>query len=183
MVVMRVKRFPTVLAALAFVLSGCDRRAAAPAARATEQQWQPGFRVELPPGATRDLLTDCSGNRMRADSLWTPSSAVIANLEERLAEHLRSSSTRSLKDYSLQYFGFWRGGRREIFVNGVHNTYLARWLTIDTTGSGQTRKARVERSFRTLAINVCDGGEGFFRAEYDVASGSISTFAFNHREG
>jgi hypothetical protein len=70
-----------------------------------------------------------------------------------------------------------------VLINGVHEQFLRRLADQDSARGGPlaTRQERVSQWFRTRAASTCDGGELFFRAEYDVAADAISAFTFNAR--
>ena len=142
--------------------------------------------VVIPLTEARRLLTACDGTRVIADSLWTPPQAILRAAEKRLAEHLSRLSQHALGEdpletYSRQYFGISRGARTFILINGVHQQYLHHTVQRDTTTEVpvSVRIARAAQQFRTRAVQVCDGGRAFFRAEYDVEGDTISSFAFN----
>lgn len=168
-----------IAAASALLLSACagERRMTPDAL--------PALRVVLPASEAGILVDGCHGRDVRADSLWTPPDSVLRRLERRLAGHLESAWSADLGDplevYALQYVGFHRDGRRWVFVNGVDRGHLQMAVEWDSVGGASERVERVARRFREEAVSVCDGGEGFFRAEYDVEADRVSAFAFNGR--
>ena len=109
-------------------------------------------------------------------SEWTPSAAELDALDTALAFFLaqrleEAGATASPGEYYRQVAGFVIGGRRVIYVNGVHS-------------------AAVERvnpnhpfDWRTQAHLICDGGPITFGVEYDPATGQFSNFAFNGSVG
>jgi hypothetical protein len=107
---------------------------------------------------------------------WSPASTQIADLEKRLFPLLlqqlsRERSQRKPEDYLRQYVGFVIGGRKVIYVNGVHRSYIE-----------ETKKLRIPGSdWEHQAIFVCDGGDDFFGAEYDVDTKSVANLLFNGR--
>ena len=143
--------------------------------------------VVLGPRQAPQLLTACDGSRVRADSFWTPDARNLRALQPRLSsrlEEMRDAGSRSeLRDYSRQQLGLYRDGRRLVFINGVHDLYIRRTAELLREQGLSARQARrsTERWLRNEAVEVCDGGEAFFRAEYDVATDRVAWFAFNGR--
>lgn len=145
--------------------------------------------VVLPASEGQRLLTYCDGTRVRADSLWIPSDSQLRLVELRLGQYLRgdpsegAAATDPLLEYSRQYLGLYRGGEKIVFVRGVHQQYLMRTLNLDTQSVPQSVKiASAIRRFGESVVDVCDGGRGFFRAEYDVGMQRISRFTFQDSE-
>lgn len=149
----------------------------------------PAVGVVLPTSEGQRLLTYCDGSRAEADSMWVPSDAELRVVELGLNEHLKTEASEiatadALQKYSRQYLGLYRGGEKLVFVRGVSQNYLTRAVTFDTLAVPQSVKvASVIRRFGESAINVCDGGRGFFRAEYSLKTQRISRFAFQDYTG
>lgn len=150
----------------------------------------PTMAVILPASEARTLLTSCDGVMARADSLWIPSTTELQAFDKRLAEHINAGSKNVTRnepwpEYSRQYLGLFRDGRKLVFVQGVHRSYLGHTVAQDTLRGVPKPEAiaRLRQWFRTSATNVCDGGKAFFRAEYDVSADRISSFAFNSYGG
>lgn len=139
--------------------------------------------VALPLSEAPALLTACDGTRTAADSLWTPADSLLRRLEARLSDHLREISPTPeadpLQDYARQYLGLYRDGRPIIFINGVNEQYLRRAAGRHRARGLPSRTVDAAERFKGWAVSVCDGGRGFFRAEYDVGSHAIARFAFN----
>jgi len=102
---------------------------------------------------------------------WTPTTAQLDALDNELAalvaERLQAAgSNASPGDFYRQTAGFTIGGRRVIYVNGVHADAVERGMDPG-------------RDWRTAAIGICDGGPITFGVEYDPATRRFSNFAFN----
>ena len=103
---------------------------------------------------------------------WVPDPDTIRRLELVLAVELQtaidiqSDPNRRLLavDYYRQYAGLVIGGRRIVYVNGLHR------YSVEQNQSS---------SWRTVAGHACDGGLRFFGAEYDVETGVVSKIFFN----
>jgi hypothetical protein len=145
----------------------------------------PSLGVVLPFSEAGELLRWCDGRTTPVDSLWTPAASDLAALEPRLAERLGAvdaagtSAEPPLQVYSRQYLGIYRGGRKLVFIQGVHRHYLEINVERDSARDVSRKIDWVTGVFRKRAVSVCDGGQMFFRAEYDVAADAISQFDFN----
>jgi hypothetical protein len=141
--------------------------------REANSLWTADRSTVLAGDAARALTRQCSRvSPGPVDDVWTPGEADIARLEAALflllAREFPEAGLSALPDdYYRQYAGFIIGGRRVIYVNGVH-------------------KDAVERvnpnhpfDWRTQAHLICDGGTITFGAEYDPATATFSNFAFN----
>lgn len=108
-------------------------------------------------------------------SVWTPSAADLDALDTALASFLarleEAGSTASPDEYYRQAAGFVIGGRRVIYVNGVHRDAVERV------------NPNHPFDWRTQAHLICDGGAITFGVEYDPATGQFSNFAFNGSVG
>jgi hypothetical protein len=153
------------------------------------QQWRDAFRttgVVLPLEEGPQLLTSCDGKRVEADSLWSPPDTVLRVLEVKLASRVRKELSPNADDplraYHRQYLGIYRAGKALILINGVHDLYLQNTSQNVPGVTGTSKDTGVIPPwFATRAVVVCDGGEAFFRAEYDVGDDTIIAFAFNQR--
>jgi len=85
-----------------------------------------------------------------------------------------------LHEYSRQYAGIYRAGRRLVRVNAIHGAFFEHDIeSLVAEGADRAEAVgRTEDGIRGRAIHVCDGGRGFFQAEYDVVADSITTFTF-----
>jgi hypothetical protein len=83
--------------------------------------------------------------------------------------------TARVPEYFRQYVGLVRAdGRRTIYANAFH---LSRLQT------GATGGAKDPEAWRRSPVNVCDGGTGYFGAEYDVATAWLAPIHFNSNVG
>ena len=107
-----------------------------------------------------------------ADGTWVPDALTIGRLESKLATELQAAIGLSREpgrpllagDFYRQYAPLVLGGKRIIYVNGLHRGAVE-------------RNSRL--NWRTTASHACDGGMLFFGAEYDVQSGRLSKILFN----
>jgi hypothetical protein len=111
------------------------------------------------------------------EAVWTPDGETIVRLENALAPALidalrqlpiPESRRHSPRDYYRQYAGLVIKGKHVVYVNAFHRKHLE-----ISTGSGRTS------DWRTAPIDVCDGAELFFGAEFDIATGHIDNLYFN----
>jgi hypothetical protein len=126
------------------------------------------------------------------DSLWTPAQVEITKLErgigtvlERMLESVRRDAPKGVEavatDYFRQYVGVIIGGRRLIYVNGFHRSFLevmgnaTRLTSRDTTLPASTYRF----DWLHAAVVVCDGGAGFFGVLYDPRRDRFFEFHFN----
>ncbi len=141
----------------------------------SSQSLRAGRGTVLPAGSAADIVRQCSrGTPGPVDGVWTPTSADIVALDRALAPVLvdalkHSSIPDSLRPpisrYYRQYAGLVVGGKRIIYVNGFDDDILHAYT--DST------------EWHRTPIVVCDGGEGFFGAEYDPSSLQVRHFQFN----
>ena len=171
------------------ILAACGQPATENKGGSPSEVTVPAVGVVLPASEDRRLLTYCDGSRADADSLWVPSDSVLRAVELSLAGHLRDEASADrpaadpLREYSRQYLGIFRGGEKFVFVRGVHQVYLTRAVTFDTQSVPPSVKiASAIRRFGERALDVCDGGRGFFRAEYRLRTRRTSRFDFQDYE-
>ena len=137
--------------------------------------------VVLPPGFMGDTIRWCSRASPSMSGYWAPDLDTIRSLEpvlgaalqRALEQQMKEASTRpAVDEYYRQYIGIGAGGRRAVYINGFHKRHLE-----------LAAKARPELapSWRTRAVNVCDGGIWYFGAEYDPANRKLGTIEFNGR--
>jgi hypothetical protein len=120
----------------------------------------------LPSSEARETTNLCSRQGIaKIDGGWEPSDADIKIVESHLDQVSRSTSDRgSLKgptDYFRQYVGVIVSGRKLIYLNAIG---------LSDAGAG----------WKTRFVSVCDGGESFWGAIYDPATGK---FADLHKNG
>jgi hypothetical protein len=104
---------------------------------------------------------------------WSPTTAQLDAADNALAAYLAGrlhdiQSASSPGDYYRQYAAFEIGGRRVLYINGVHTSTIER----------QSDPARAF-DWRTAAVQICDGGSITFGVEYDVTTRQFANFAFN----
>jgi hypothetical protein len=105
---------------------------------------------------------------------WQPSlddiKALEAGLGVELATQLMPEDGAKPDDYYRQYAGLLvGGGRRIIYVNGIHRSAVER-----------APEAQRE-SWKTEPAIICDGGSITFGVEYDPVTRKFDKFAFNGR--
>ena len=108
------------------------------------------------------------------DGTWTPSDADIQELESRLSKisKLRTHGFRRSRriqhpdEYYRQYLGIRVGKRNLIYINALDS-----W--------DPTRSPEVLSIWRNTPIIGCDGGDSFWGAVYDPASGTFSDLEIN----
>ena len=113
-----------------------------------------------------------------ADGMWTPDDGLLANIatqvcsvlqpllderHTRLAAAFVTAIERNASDYGVQCVGLRRAGRRLVYLNGFQR---------------HPALGPVER-WQTVPVIVCDGGQGFFGAEYDPEASRIVRLVFN----
>jgi hypothetical protein len=99
-----------------------------------------------------------------AREFWTPTKAEVLQAEEQIEEHLKSNPNRyralwrKLPDYKRQYLGIVVAGHKRIFCN------FFCWT---------------DRPLSDKPVFVFDGGECFFRIEYDLKDKKCYNFNAN----
>jgi hypothetical protein len=115
---------------------------------------------------------------------WLPDAASIRKMEaghgtvfEAAVEKAGPpvARRRPLAEYHRQYGGLVVSGRRIVYLNAFHESYLKLGLGL--------RPPRPAPDWRQVAVNVCDGWTSYFGAEFDVGSGTITAIIFNGRAG
>ncbi len=128
-----------------------------------------------------NIYTWCSRDAPARTGYWAPDSETIGRLEVALAPALQQALEREIKDptrrpatkeYYRQYIGLRIRGRQVVYINGFHKDYLA--LAASTP-------PKMADSWKTRAVNACDGGWWFFGAEYDPATRQVTNIRFNGR--
>jgi hypothetical protein len=112
----------------------------------------PAFRTTWKPGAAQIKALEDNW-----DALRETAPALCCNNRARVGD---------IGDYYRQYLGIVVGDRRLIYINAFESRFLDRV---------ETRKGR----WRRMAMVICDGGESFWGAVYDPATGTFSELAFN----
>lgn len=126
-----------------------------------------GNGVILPDAVQRGLLDQCSREvPRRAEFEWTPSVAMIADLERRLPAWLEEQNANlpvPLDRYWRQYGGYGVGRDSLIYIN------LGTPWDDERPPTPNPRRAQL----------VCDGGKGYFGLVYDPRTRRFSQLAFN----
>jgi hypothetical protein len=141
-------------------------------------------RVELHgvlfPEQSAESLTHQCGRPMSGVVLdtWIPDAIMIANLEDALFPALQHALDRKApsepgrwlaRDYYRQYGGLIVGGKRIIYINGFHRTFLT-WFG---------HAPELATDWRSIAVRVCDGWLQYFGAEYDPDTRHVYAIEFN----
>jgi hypothetical protein len=144
-------------------------------------------------GTARRALAQCT--RAHPDTalpLWVPDRAALDGLERgigRLLTRMLDSARQrvivpndvSATDYYRQYIGVVVNGRRLIYVNGFHVSFLKVLQRANQPSPGDSALPSDAYAFdwERQAVTVCDGGIGFFGVLYDPARNSFYGFYFN----
>lgn len=107
---------------------------------------------------------------------WRPGRAELDRLELLLPYAFHVALARLVlqpdqkhpapQDYVRQYAGFYRHGRRHIYVNAVERGTIER---------------AAPTTWRTTAVRLCDGGLAGFGVLYDVEAGTFGPLEFDGR--
>jgi hypothetical protein len=135
--------------------------------------------VVFPEQSAHTLVGQCS--RRVPTSLtgaWSPDATTLRHLEPVLRAALQEAVDRSTPpesqslrpaEYYRPYGGLVIGGRKIVYINGFHRAHLG-------LISGNPERAT---DWRTMAVNICDGGRAHFGAEYDPSTGRIQSIEIN----
>ena len=136
----------------------------------------PQWAVILPQDSASSLIRQCAREvPSHIEGAWQPTTALVSAFEKALVPVLRRGLRRairasarglSVRDYYRQYGGLVVDRKQIIYVNAFHRDFL-QYLEPDTA------------AWRRSAVNVCNGGERLFGAEYDVLSGRVRNLHFN----
>jgi hypothetical protein len=142
-------------------------------------QLDPAKGAILPLGKAERLGKQCSRpSPGPVTGTWSPSKAMIADLEFALGEQIERELKAIPKegpkpqDYYRQYAGLLIGGKQVIYVNGVQGSVVER-----DEGAGRPKRGL----WTNEPIMICDGGMVTFGVEYDPATKAFGNFAFNGR--
>jgi hypothetical protein len=101
---------------------------------------------------------------------WQPSTSDVMRAEARLDATLDRAFSRLPSDrghrpprYLRQYGGFWRGGRRVLYVHGFAAGHETNWRS-------------------KAAVGLCDGGTMSFGGVYNLDDDSFDSFCFDVME-
>lgn len=126
-----------------------------------------------------NMIRWCGRDAPGRSGYWAPDAETIAALETVLAPALDRALEQKIEDpvrrpaateYFRQYVGIRSGRRPVVYINGIHKSYIE--------ALARTRPEFAE-TWRTRAVNVCDGGVSFFGAEYDPATRQVANIRFN----
>ena len=119
---------------------------------------KPSNFVILSGESSKIVFQQCSRPSVtKVEKLWTPTENQIASFEKALENFVKD---KSFLDYNKQYAGFIREGKKYIYLNALKN-----YKNDDT--------------WKKQASVVCDGGQSFFGAEYEVEKNAIIHFNCN----
>lgn len=97
-----------------------------------------------------------------SERFWTPSVATVDALRPKLARFLKTQKdVQELNQYARRYLGVMVKGRKRIWIYGFNANDLKSYR-IDDAGT-----------------DVDDGGCGYWRVYFDVATGKFSGFGCN----
>lgn len=125
-------------------------------------------RVIFPAAEGPTLLKQCSRSTPQVGGFWQPDAATVNELEGRLPGALLAIWPKHKKSdlnaranppvrFGRQYVGLIVNGRKAIYVNT---------FPLDSVDWNKP-------------VQVCDGGDSFFGAEYDPSAKTFSDFQFN----
>lgn len=148
-----------------------EQRAAAPVQRDSTRLW-PERATTLSGESARQIVLQCSRPAPKLASVtgvWTPTRAQLAAFDSALTVHLRARLARERRHppvsaYHRQFAGLVIGGRRIVYVNGFAADEDVRFFP---------------SNWRAEPVSACDGGIGYFGAEYDVERRSLAELHFN----
>jgi hypothetical protein len=136
--------------------------------------------VVLPPDYwPSNMYKWCSRDAPGRSGYWAPDSETVGALETVLAPALHRALEQKItepsrrpaaNEYFRQYIGIRIGRRQVVYINGFHKSYVERLATT---------RPELADTWRTHAVNVCDGGSSFFGAEYDPATRQVVNIRFN----
>jgi hypothetical protein len=120
----------------------------------------------LPESQGPELMRQCSRPAPRdVTSFWTPSVAQILDLEQRLPEFLQKREPQiKLPSYFRQYVGVVSHGRKLIYLNA----FIKGALDVNP-----------HKDWKTTAIRVCDGSNGFWGVEFNPADNTFHKLETN----
>ncbi len=129
--------------------------------------------------AARPLFKQCSRQSPVATAFWTPTVADVRAAEQALPAFIQSLKNPNGPDRRLrfdyrQYAGFVdkRSGHKSLYLNGFAPRIAA-------AHSHTIAPGKKPFDWKLEPLNVCDGGNSFWGAEYDVQTGQWSRFFFN----
>ena len=169
---------------LAVVLAGCARTDSV--AHARTRRFKVSIPAQLvavlPKSAASGVFRQCSrAVPGKHEGTWTPSAPDLAALRETLVDRVSAALDSiyapgspmdlawrgRVSEYGVQVVGITRGTERILYANGFLSGTLQDWPHPD--------------EWTKTPVVVCDGGEGYFGAIFDPASGIVSDLVFNGR--
>ena len=144
-------------------------------------------------GASAQLLASSFFPASALGKSWDPTSGLIVELEDVLANDLRAHliekprphhSGPQVREYFRQYAGVFFNGRKLVFINGFHKSNVedtVQWLSWTHSESELAsfpKEARNENFWHFVPVHVDDGGEYYFQAYYDPLSKRLVWFRF-----
>lgn len=142
---------------------------------AAEAQRQNSWTI-LPRQEAEEMRQPCS--RPFPDGLsgwWEPTKAEIERAEKKLPDAIDAAFARLQRPedrrrrpnhYYRQYAGFYRNGKRLIYVNAFTDYPM---------------EDRVGKEWRTKYVWMCDSGTSTFGAVYDLEKDAFDSFVFSGR--
>jgi hypothetical protein len=150
------------------------------------------FGTVLPLRAGRTTLQQC-GRRTPSlvTKFWSPSRAVIAELEERLPSVVATLNTSEVRlagtdsMFYRQYIGLVRwNGKRTVYVNAIDRKYVGSLNRMrKQVGKDPFSPAGDTVTWRVTPMTVCDGGARFWGVEYDPDKKSFEAPRVNRTAG
>jgi hypothetical protein len=156
-------------------VSGCQRREDA------DNPLRSDWGVVLPVQEQIKLPEYCAPSRASdLSGQWTPGRTEIDRLERRLPPVLGDALSRVILekdeklprpgDYYRQYGGFYRDGRRIVYVCGLHRGLVE-----------MTAKTMEPQAWMHRALGANDAGLAVFRVLYDVDADKFGSVQFEGR--
>jgi len=166
--------------ALYVALVGCQRADESLAAGGADHL-RPDWGVVLPIEEQVKLPEYCAGpSPSGLAGQWMPGRAEIDRLEQRLPSVIGKALTRVIlekgekrprpADYYRQYAGFYRNGRRVIYVCGLHRGLVA-----------MTEKTMEPQAWMRRAMGADNGGLAILHVVYDVDADAFGPVQFEGR--
>jgi len=161
-------------------LAGCQRREES-LATADANHIRPDWGAVLPVQEQTKLAESCARpSPAGLSGQWTPTRPEIHRLERGLPSVLAKALGRVIlekdeklprpSDYYRQYGGFYRDGRRVIYVCGLHRGLVE-----------MTEKTMEQRAWMRRAMGADDGGLWVLHVLYDVDAGDFGPVQFEGR--
>lgn len=138
--------------------------------------------------ASLETLRNCSGVSInQITGVWRPSPGSIQQLETHLPVVLEAAldsfnSESGADEYYRQYLGVVQRGRRQILVNGFHETYLDDLReAIAAVEKHGRRGEHSPEEWMGNVVSICDGGLLQFHVFYDPTTTQFTPLKFSDR--